>query len=80
MCPFSRKKQKKLFLGAILRISAHRGSKLAYVAVAHSMLVAIYHMLKDGVVFKDLGAEFYSQFNREHKINAYLKKLKALGW
>ena len=37
-------------------------------------------MLKDGVVFKDLGAEFYNQFNREHKINAYLKKLKALGW
>lgn len=62
------------------RISAHRGRKRAYVAVAHSMLVAIYHILKDGVVFQDLGAEYYNQFNRERKINAYLKKLKALGW
>ena len=62
------------------RISAHRGKKRAYVAVAHSMLVAIYHILKDGVVFQDLGAEYYNQFNRERKINAYLKKLKALGW
>lgn len=51
-----------------------------YVAIAHSMLIAIYHILKDGVVFKDLGADYYNQFNKERKINAYLKKLKALGW
>lgn len=62
------------------RVSAHRGSKRAYVAVAHSMLIAIYHILKDGVEFKDLGAEYYNQFNKERKINSYLKKLKALGW
>lgn len=62
------------------RISAHRGKKRAYVAVAHSMLIAVYHVLKDGVEFKDLGAEYYNQFNRERKITAYLKKLKALGW
>ena len=68
------------FYAQFTRISAHRGKKRAYVAVAHSMLVAIYHMLKDGVVFKDLGADYYNQFNKERKINAYLKKLKALGW
>ena len=50
-----------------------------YIAVAHPMLVAIYHILKDGVVIKDLGADYYNQFNREHKINTYLKNLKALG-
>ncbi len=63
-----------------MRISAHRGTKRAYVAVAHSMLIAVYHILKDGVVFKDLGADYYNQFNKERKIAAYLKKLKALGW
>ena len=68
------------FYAQFTRISAHRGKKRAYVAVAHSMLVAIYHILKDGVVFKDLGADYYNQFNKERKINAYLKKLKALGW
>ena len=62
------------------RISAHRGKKRAAVAVAHSMLIAIYHMLKEGVAFEDLGADYYNQFNTERKINAYLKKLKALGW
>ena len=68
------------FYAQFTRISAHRGKKRAYVAVAHSMLVAIYHILKDGVVFKDLGADYYNQFNKERKINAYLKKLKARGW
>lgn len=68
------------FSAQFQRISAHRGKKRAYVAVAHSMLIAIYHMLKDGTHFQDLGAEYYNQFNKERKINAYLKKLKALGW
>ena len=63
-----------------MRLGAHRNPKRAYVAVAHSMLIAIYHILNEGVVFKDLGADYYNQFNKEHKINAYLKKLKALGW
>ena len=44
------------------------------------MLTAIYHMLKDGVVFKDLGVDYYNQFNRERKINACLRKLEKLGY
>ncbi len=74
------KNKKSYFYAQFMRISAHRGKKRAYLAVAHSMLIAIYHILKDGVAFKDLGAEYYNQFNRERKINAYLKKLNALGW
>ena len=51
-----------------------------YVDVAHSMLIDIYHILKDNIPFVDLGSEYYNQFNKERKINVYLKKLKALGW
>lgn len=81
VCAHAAVKNKSSYFSAqFARISAHRGKKRAYVAVAHSMLVAIYHILKDGVVFKDLGADYYNQFNKERKINAYLKKLKALGW
>lgn len=81
VCAHAAVKNKTSYFSAqFARISAHRGKKRAYVAVAHSMLVAIYHILKDGVVFNDLGADYYNQFNRERKINAYLKKLKALGW
>lgn len=68
------------FYAQFQRISARRGKKRAYVAVAHSMLIAIYHILKDNTPFVDLGPEYYNQFNKERKINVYLKKLKALGW
>lgn len=43
------------------------------------MLIAIYHMLKDNVDFVDLGSDYYNRFNKEKKINAYIKKLQALG-
>lgn len=49
-------------------------------AVVHSMLIAIYYILRDEVKFQDLGADYYNQFNKERKNNACLKKLKALGW
>ncbi len=62
------------------RIAARRGKNRATIAVAHSMLIAIYYMLKNQVPFQDLGADYYDSFNREHKVNGYLKRLKALGW
>jgi transposase len=62
------------------RIAARRGKNRATIAVAHSMLIAIYHVLRNGVPFKDLGSDYYDSFNREHKINGYLKRLHALGW
>lgn len=74
------KVKRSYFYAQFQRISAHRGKKRAYVAIAHSILIAIYHILKDAVPFHDLGSEYYNQFNRDRKINAYLKKLNALGW
>jgi len=72
VCAHSAVKVKDSYFHAqFQRISVHRGKKRAYVAVAHSLLIAIYHVLKDGVEFKDLGVEYYNQFNKERKIKAY---------
>ena len=62
------------------RLVVRRGANRATVAVAHTMLIAIYHMLKDNVPFVDLGAAYYNKFNAQSKINHYLKKLQQLGW
>ena len=43
------------------------------------MLIAIYHMLKYDLPFRDLGEGYYNRFNSEKKINYYLKKLQNLG-
>ena len=44
------------------------------------MLIAIFHMLRNGEVFSDLGADYYDQFNKERKVKSLLAKLNKLGW
>lgn len=72
--------KKSYFYSQYQRIMTHRGKKKALVAVAHSILIAIYHILKDGVPFRDLGANYYNQFNREKKANVLIKKIASLGY
>ena len=80
-CAHSAVKVKDSYFNAqFSRICAHRGSKRAYVAVAHSMLIAIYHVLSTGEVFRDLGSNYYNQFNKERKADSMVKRLKALGY
>lgn len=73
------KNKNSFFHAQYQRLVVRRGSKKAIVAVAHSMLIAIYHVLS-GRSFHDLGSTYYNQINTEKKINAYLHKLKNLGW
>jgi transposase len=67
------------FYAQYQRLVVRRGKKKAIIAVAHSLLIAIYHVLS-GKSFQDLGADYYTQFNREKKVNSYLRQLKKLGW
>ena len=80
-CAQSAKNVKSSYFSAqYQRIAARRGKKRATVAVAHSILIAIYYVLKNDVPFRDLGADYYDNYNREHKIRGYLKRLHSLGW
>lgn len=78
-CSQSAKKSKNSFFAAqYQRLVVRRGKNRATVAVAHSMLIAIYHILS-GHEFRDLGSDYYNQFNRDKKINSYVKQLSKLG-
>ena len=68
------------FYAQYQRIAMRRGKKSATLAVAHSILIAIYYMIKEDKEYQDLGADFYNKFNKEKKANAYMKKLKELGY
>jgi len=68
------------FYAQYQRIAARRGKNRATIAVAHSILTVIWHMLKHNTPYRDLGADYYDGFHREHKIKAYLKRLQTLGW
>lgn len=73
-------KKGSFFKAQFDRLAVKRGRNRAVVAVAHSMLIAIYNMLRYDTPFRDLGEDYYNQFNTEKKIGHYLRKLKNLGW
>src|ERR1700738_1519999 len=55
-CAWAAVKKKNSYLQAqFYRIKARRGPKKAIMAVVASILTTIYHMLKDGTMYKDLG-------------------------
>src|SRR3954449_2651097 len=54
------------YLGArYRRIATRRGPQKANVAVQHSMLIAIWHMGRDGTLYDDLGADFFTRLHPE---------------
>jgi transposase len=58
-------------------LKARLGPKKAIVAVAHRLLKVVYHVIKLGATFKDLGEDYLVKLNRESKLK-YLKKQAAL--
>jgi hypothetical protein len=62
------------------RLAARRGPKRAIVAVAHALLTAIYHMLHDGVVHRDLGPDHFERIDREAIVSRNVRRLEKLGY
>ena len=49
-------------------------------AVAASILTAIYHMLKDGTMYKDLGSNHFDRHSADRQKNRLVKRLADLGY
>lgn len=62
------------------RLSKRCGYKRAIVAIAHSMLVAIYHIIRDNRKYKELGEDWFQQRSAESKSKALVKQLERLGY
>ena len=62
------------------RIAARRGANRAAVAVAHRILVIVYHLLKDKQIYNELGPQYYEERRREQIAKQALRKLQSLGY
>ena len=49
-------------------------------AVAHSILIVIYHVLKDGTLYHEFGAEFFDPRQRETVVRHSVRRLEKLGF
>ena len=72
---------KSTFLSAqFKRLAKRRGSKRAAMAVAHSILVIIYHMLRGHEAYRELGEDHYEKLNPEAKVNKLVRQINKLGY
>jgi len=61
------------------RLAARRGAKRAIVAVAHSLLVAAYYIIRDEVVYTDLGVAHFDRLAPTQLTRYFVKRLESLG-
>ena len=61
------------------RIAARRGKQRAIVAVGHSILVSLYHMLAEERDYADLGGNFFDERERELVQRRLVRRLEQLG-
>jgi len=72
---------KNSYLGArFRRLAARRGKKRATIAVAHTILRIIYHMLREGIHFHDLGPAYFDRLNPERIQHYLVSRLERLAF
>jgi transposase len=74
-------KSKGTFLGAYYRRLCKRiGKKKAIVALAHRILIIIYHILRDGEPFRELGEQHSTEKEQETSKRRAIHRLEQLGY
>lgn len=62
------------------RLSSRRGKKRAAMAVAHSILIAAYEMLRQNADYRDLGAEYLDQLSKTSIKKRAVRRLESMGF
>jgi transposase len=80
-CAWAATRKKESYLQAqFLRIRSRRGPKKAIGAVAASILTAAYHMLKNGTLYQDLGANHFDKRDKGKQVLRFVNRLQNLGF
>lgn len=80
-CAWAAARKKASYLQAqFQRLRHRRGPKKAVCAVAASLLTAIFHMLKTGTLYRDLGADHFARRATGDRTHRLIKQLTTLGY
>jgi transposase len=78
---WSASREKHSYLASLYkRLAPRRGKKRAIIAVARTILQAAYHILKEGVEYKELGGDYFEHLNEERTKGYLIKRLEKLGF
>jgi transposase len=62
------------------RVRSRRGEQKAIMAVAHQLLTIVFHVLRNGTVYQELGADHYDQQNKPKVTRKLVERLQRLGY
>ncbi|MGH9374059.1 MAG: IS110 family transposase, partial [Vicinamibacterales bacterium] len=62
------------------RIKRHRGHKKAVVAVGHQILEIAFYIMRDGITYDELGADYFDRRHTELAVSRHRRQLEALGF
>jgi len=80
-CGWAAARKKGSYLQAQFhRLRSRRGAKKAIGAVAASILTAVYHMLIDGTLYHDLGADHFDHRAKATQTKRLVARLQNLGY
>jgi transposase len=72
--------RERTYLGArYARLVPRLGKQKAIVAVQHSILIAVWHMLSDNVNYHDLGGDYFTKQDPERVKRHIIRQANALG-
>ncbi len=80
-CAWAAARTKETYLAAqFKRLARRRGIYKALIAVAHSLLVIIYHLLQRGETYRERGGDYFAQIDSRRAEGYHVKRLTALGY
>jgi transposase len=62
------------------RLAGRRGKKRALIALGHTLLIVIYHIVKYRVQYHDLGPDYFLRLEPERQKRYLVKRLRQLGY
>jgi transposase len=73
-------RQRDTYMATLFRrIARRRGPKRAILAVAHSITIAVWHVLTKREPYRELGADYFDRLDRSKLIRIHLQALRRLG-
>lgn len=79
-CNIARSKEANYLTALYHRIARRRGKQRALLAVAHSLLVCIYYVIRDQKVYQDLGADYFDKLDTARIERHHIRRLEQLGY
>jgi transposase len=62
------------------RLAARRGKQRAIIAVAHSMMRSVFHMLSRHEAYRELGANYFDERRRHYTVDRLARRIEHLGY